>query len=177
MEIHDSVRRWIEKNKDNLLTDADAYTVLKNFPASNAERGELGNVFISSGVHVEKYMNVDDLFDYFLAESFFAPVELHLDSIHSIIAKNDVWALSALRNVKSIYLPKCTRIFVDNGCCIMVGCPDLEYLYLPNCEDITDLSKYHMFAKCPKLEKVAIRKHHTLSAGVWDRIRDILVEV
>lgn len=162
MEISDKLRKYIEDSKKFLVTEKDAYKVWKHADFQPGEFGfreveNLLNIFISSGVHIEKYMTLGDILIYMDGIDFYAPVNLNFDLIDEIDEVSpEVEILTHLRNVKEIHFPNCKRICVGR---IGIDCPDLTSVGLWRCEHLT---AQRAFTDCPNLKCIAHQEGWTL---------------
>lgn len=154
MKISDDMERFLEEHKKELVTEEDAYKVWRyavehkpGYRLSTNDTDELITLFISAGVHFEKYLTADtELAIWFNALTFEKPVELHFDSLTSI---DDLFCVN-LYNVKSIYLPNCKDITHMEKGQVICNCPDLEYVFIPLCEYLPESA----FQGCDNLEVV-----------------------
>lgn len=153
MEVLSGVKKLINDNKKKLVTEKDAYELWNKALSLYSEGkfiaegiSQLMDIFISSGVHFEKYVSDKDIYHAFDNMRFTNTVELHFDSVTSITY--GVTYLESLDNVKAMYFPNCEHLYVGD---FINDCPDLEAVYMPKCEDV-DVTGFGNY--CSKLEIV-----------------------
>lgn len=151
MKVSNKIRKLIESNKKNLITEKDAYELWKETRDNNRfnwdEQDDITNIFISSGVHIEKYMTQEEIGSHFIDIDFYEPVALFFDSIKEI--DYGYTMLHNLSNVREMVFNNCESITVNRiGC----KCPDLTRVALPKCEYLH--ARMGSFDDCPSLVEV-----------------------